>query len=600
MTKPPAPQPPEPDPPGPGDAAGYEPGDARGRDAAAHRPEDAQEPDAAAQRLGDAQGRDAAGHGRRDAQGRDAAGHGRRDAQGRDAAGHGPGDAQGRDAAAHRPDGGSGRANPGSNRRDGGSGWPDPGSGRPGSGSGRPGGEADRPGQDPQRPYPVPPASGRGEPPAGRPAGSGAGRVGRSAASAVLIVLTCILVPVALLATWVHDIALDTDRYVSTVAPLATDPAVQDAAVHRITEAVGAHVDGKRVAGDIAHWLQSQGLPPLAADAISRLGPQIDSAVDTAVTKVATRVVHSHAFATVWLGANRAAHNAVVHALTGKGRGAFGVSDGTVTLDVGTAVDRVKKELVDAGLKPAARIPQVNKQLVLFHSDELAKFRKGAHLLDVVGNWFPVLVVLVGATGVFLARHRRRALARTALGAAFACLVVAVGLVVARAYYLDHLPPQVQSRAAAAAVFDTLLRFLRVSLRTAIVLGVVIALGAYLVGPGRLPVAVRGYSDHTADSAARWAAGHHISAGRVGAYALAYRRAVTLLALLIVALVFALWNHPTVLTVLLLVLVLLAVLAVLTLLAAAGRVQLDAAPADPRPRGGRARDRGPAETTRRE
>lgn len=529
MTKPPAPQPPEPDPPGPGDA--------QGRDAAEHRPEDAQEPD----------------------------------------------------PTAHRPDSGSDRSNPGSDRRDGGSGRPDPGSERRDSGSrgpggpggpgrpGGPGGEADRPGQDPQRAYPVPPASGRAGPPAGRPSGSGAGRVGRSAASAVLLVLTCILVPVALLATWVHDIALDTDRYVSTVAPLATDPAVQDAAVHRITEAVGAHVDGKRVAGDIAHWLQSQGLPPLAADAISRLGPQIDSAVDTAVTRIATRVVHSHAFATVWLGANRAAHNAVVHALTGKGRGAFGVSDGTVTLDVGTAVDRVKKELVDAGLKPAARIPQVNKQLVLFHSDELVKFRKGARLLDVVGNWFPVLVVLFGATGVFLARHRRRALARTALGAAFACLVVAVGLVVARAYYLDHLPPQVQSRAAAAAVFDTLLRFLRVSLRTAIVLGVVIALGAYLVGPGRLPVAVRGYSDHTADSAARWAAGHHISAGRVGAYALAYRRAVTLLALLIVALVFALWDHPTVLTVLLLVLVLLAVLAVLTLLAAAGRVQLDAA-----------------------
>lgn len=477
---------------------------------------------------------------------------------------HQPADAQGRDGAETGPASGSGRPDPGSDRA---------------------GGKADRPGQDPQRPYPVPPASDRARPPAGRSAGSAAGRIARTTSSAVLIVLTCILVPVALMATWVHDIALDTDRYVSTVAPLASEPAVQDAAVHRITEAVGAHVDGKRVAGDIASWLRSQGLPPLAADAVSRLGPTIDSAVDTAVTKIATRVVHSDVFVTVWRNANRTAHNAVVHALTGEGRGAFGVSDGTVTLDVGTAVDRVKDELVDAGLKPAARIPQVNKQLVLFHSDELAKFRKGAHLLDVVGNWFPVLVVLFGAAGVFLARHRRRALARTALGAAFACLLVAIGLVVARAYYLDHLPPQVQSRAAAAAVFDTLLRFLRVSLRTAVVLGMVIALGAYLIGPGRLPAAVRGYSDRTADSAARWAAGHHISAGRVGAYALAYRRAVTLLTLLIIALVFALWNHPTVLTVLLLVLVLLGVLALLALLAAAGRAQLEAARGAPGPPG---------------
>ncbi|MGW3031903.1 hypothetical protein ACWDCB_11805 [Streptomyces sp. NPDC001178] len=41
------------------------------------------------------------------------------------------------------------------------------------------------------------------------------------------------------------------------------------------------------------------------------------------------------------MNANRTAHNAVVHALTGQGRGAVGVGDGTVALDVGTAVDQV-------------------------------------------------------------------------------------------------------------------------------------------------------------------------------------------------------------------------------------------------------------------
>ncbi|MEU5533942.1 hypothetical protein [Streptomyces sp. NPDC020362] len=425
------------------------------------------------------------------------------------------------------------------------------------------------------------------EPPLGSEAGHGrgrapgaAGRAARATASAVLIVLTCILVPVALLATWVHDIALDTDRYVSTVAPLAEEPAIQDAAVHRITEAVGTKVNGPQAAADLGNWLQSQGLPPRAADAVKALGPQIDALVQQAVTKAATRVVQSNVFEKVWTAANRDAHQAVVHALTGEGRGALGVQDGTVTLDVGAAVDRVKKDLVDAGISPAAKIPDINKQMVLFQSEELAKARKGAHLLDVVGNWFPVLVVVLGAAGVMLARSRRRALARTALGAAFACLVVAISLVVARHYYLDHLPPQVQSRAAAAAVFDTLLRFLKVSLRTAVVLGLVVALGAYFIGPGRLPVAVRGTCDHTADSAARWAAEHHVTTGRAGAWAQAYRRPLTLAVLLVVVLVFALWNHPTVLTILLLVLVLLAVLAVLALLAASGRA---AGPAPPPP-----------------
>ena len=406
--------------------------------------------------------------------------------------------------------------------------------------------------------------------------GSRAGRIARSTASAVLIVLTCVLVPVALLTVWVHDIALDTDRYVATVKPLATDPAIQDAAVRRISEAADVRVDGDQAAADIATWLTSQGLPPRAAAAVRNLGPQLDSAVDNTVTKVATRFVEGDRFEKVWTNANRAAHNTVVHALTGEGRGAVGVSGGTVTLDVGTAVDRVRQELVDAGLSPASKIPDVDKEMVLFHSDQLGKIRKGAHLLDVIGDWFPLLVVALGAAGVLLAHRRRRALARTALGAAFACLVVAIVLVVARRYYLDHLPPQIQSRAAAAAVFDTLLHFLRVSLRTAIVLGVVIALGAYLIGPGRLPVAVRRTSERTADSAATWAYGHQVRTGRAGTWTQDHRRWITLAALMIVALVFALWNHPTALTILLLVLVLLAVLALVALLAATGRATLAA------------------------
>ncbi|MCX4782340.1 hypothetical protein [Streptomyces sp. NBC_01264] len=405
----------------------------------------------------------------------------------------------------------------------------------------------------------------------GRSGGSRAGRIVLSSVSAVLITLTCVLVPVSLLTVWVHDIVLDTGRYVSTVAPLASDPAIEAAAVHRITEAADVRVDGARVTADLATWLEAQGLPPRVGTAVKALGPQLDSAADAAVSKVATRFVESDRFETVWTTANRAAHGAVVHALTGEGRGAVGVEGGTVTLDVGAAVEKVKQDLVEAGLSPAEKIPDVDKQMVLFQSEKLGKIRGAVHLLDVVGNWLPVLTVVLGAVGVLLARRRRRALVTTVLCAAGACLLVAIALAVARRYYLDHLPEQVQSPAAASAVFDTLVRFLRAGLRTAIVLGIVVALGAYLSGAGRLPRGVRGRAERAADSAAGWGAAHGVRTGRAGTWVQDRRRPLTIGVLLVLALVFALWNHPTVLTVLLLVLVLLAVLAVLSLLAAAGR-----------------------------
>lgn len=431
----------------------------------------------------------------------------------------------------------------------------------------------------PQQP-PKDPAQ-KAPPRGGRSHLSTPGRIARKVASAILIVLACILVPVSVLTVWVHDIVLDTDRYVATVKPLASDPAIEDAARKRIVEAVGVRVDGKQITADLAAWLQSQGLPPRAADAVRGLAPQLNAAVASATDKIATRFVQSDRFEKVWTAANRTAHTAVVHALTGKGRGAVGVEEGTVTLDVGTAVDRVKQELVDAGVKPAEHIPQVDKQMVLFKSDQLGRVQDAAHALDLAGTWMPVLTVVLAAAGVFLAYRRRRALIKTALGAALAALIVAIGLVVARHYYLDHLPAQVQSDAAAAAVFDHLLHFLRVTLRTVIVLGVVVALGAYFVGPGRGASAVRATSERTADSVARWAHDHDVRTGRAGTWTADHRRALTIGVLLLLALLFALWNHPTVLTVLLLVLILLAVLAVIALLAASGRTARTTGPPTP-------------------
>lgn len=406
--------------------------------------------------------------------------------------------------------------------------------------------------------------------------GAATGRAARSTVSAVLCVLTCILVPVTLIAVWVHDIVLDTDRYVSTVAPLAKDRAVRDAAVVRISKAVDVRVNGPEAADQLASWLQSQGLPPKAAQAVKGLGPQIDSAVDDTVHKAATRVVTSEAFARAWERANRTAHQAVVHALTGEGQGAVDVKDGTVTLDVGTAVDTLKRQLEAEGVPAVSAIPSTDKQLVLLDSDQLGKVRRLAHVLDVLGNWLPLLTVVIGAAAVLLARRRRRALARTALGAAFACLVVFVVLAVFRGYYLDHLPPAVESKDAAGAVYDTLLRFLRAAFVTAIVLGLVIALGAYLTGPGRLPVAVRGTAERTSDSLALWSYRHHVRTGRTGVWIQRNRRWVTLGAVLVIAAAFALWNHPTALTIFLLLLVLLFLLALIAALAASGRVTQDA------------------------
>jgi hypothetical protein len=68
----------------------------------------------------------------------------------------------------------------------------------------------------------------------------------RSVVATLLIVIACILAPLAGVAVWTKNLVTDTDRYVATVAPLARDPAIQNAVADKITAVIFANVDCKR------------------------------------------------------------------------------------------------------------------------------------------------------------------------------------------------------------------------------------------------------------------------------------------------------------------------------------------------------------------
>ena len=76
-------------------------------------------------------------------------------------------------------------------------------------------------------------------------------RAGRWTAATVLLLVSALLFAVAVVAVFVRTQVLDTDRYVETVAPLARDPAIQNAIANRITAAILAHVDLKALADEL-------------------------------------------------------------------------------------------------------------------------------------------------------------------------------------------------------------------------------------------------------------------------------------------------------------------------------------------------------------
>ncbi|HEX5906127.1 MAG TPA: hypothetical protein VFY56_03850 [Propionibacteriaceae bacterium] len=367
----------------------------------------------------------------------------------------------------------------------------------------------------------------------------------RSVVATLLILIGCILAPLSVVAVWTKNLVTDTDRYVTTVAPLASDPAIQNAVADKITAEIFMHLDVAGVTNQAVDALAERGLPPLIANQLHALSQPLASGVQGFVRDEVGQVVASDAFADAWLTANRAAHSALVAAMTGETREGVTIENDTVSINLGPIIQEVKQRLIDRGFELASRIPNVNPSFVLVQSDYIAQARGAFNLLNAIGNWLPVVALFLLAIGVYVAKGHRRALMGVGLGLAGGMVVLALAIFLFRTIYLNELPLGVLTRDAAAVFYDTLVRFLRLGLRTVLVLGLVIALAAFFTG--RSITAVRARAG--VSKGIGWLRGGAEQAGfrtgPVGAWVYTYKRVLWIAVIAIAALVLVFWDQPT-------------------------------------------------------
>jgi hypothetical protein len=316
---------------------------------------------------------------------------------------------------------------------------------------------------------------------------------GRAVTAALLVVVGVVLAPLSVVSVWARGIVTDTDRYVETIAPLADDPALQEAVANRLTDRVFEYVDVQGLTTQAFASLAERGsLPPLLAQQLTALaGPLAEGARRFAEDQVLA-MVRSDAFERAWLEANRVAHQQLVAALTGQEGSTLRIRGDTVTVDLGAFLADVKERLVSRGFGLAERIPAVGAEVVLFRSDDVSRVQRQFRLLDALGFWLPLVCVVLVGTGVLLSRNRRAAFLAAGLGLAVAMTVTGLGLAVSREVYLSGVPADLLPPDAASRLYDTLVRFLRDAMRAGFLLGVLVAGLAFLGGPSRPATALRG------------------------------------------------------------------------------------------------------------
>jgi hypothetical protein len=360
----------------------------------------------------------------------------------------------------------------------------------------------------------------------------------RNVLAVSLITLGVLVAPLAVTAVWLDSEVTDTDRYVATVAPLAHDPALQRAVTDRITTAVFERVDIAGLTNQTADALGRQGVPDAVSTGLHALAGPIANGVRGWAHDQVETLVHSEDFARIWTDANRAAHAQLVAAFTGNQAGAVTIAGDAVRVKLAPFVDAVKRRLVERGFGLAAKIPEVDTELVIFSSPDVGRAQRYFRLLHALGTWLPVVGLALIAGGVWAASARRRAVLGAAVGVAVAMVLLGLVLTAARARYLDTVPNASLPSDAAAVVFDTLVVYLRTGLRAVLATAVVVAVVAYLAGPGPAAVAIR----RTVHSGASRIGPR---TGRFGVWTGRYRRGLeaAIVAAAAAALVF--WNYPT-------------------------------------------------------
>jgi hypothetical protein len=308
----------------------------------------------------------------------------------------------------------------------------------------------------------------------------------RSLAALLVFIIAVLVTPIALVGHWGHRTVIDTTRYLETVGPLATDPAVQASISEAVTNAITSQINTEELVGGLLGNIVEN---PTILDRLS--GP-IAAGINGLIGEAVSTFVASDAFEEIWVTVNTAVQKSAILILEGKEGGPISLQGEEVVLDLSPLLSAVQQNLVDRGVSVAANItiPEMDRQIVLFSSPALAQLRTIYGLTSPILAWFPLLLAALFALAIWLARHKGRMVLATGISLVVMTGVTKVGLDSAQTIFTDQLAGTIFAPAS-QAFWDTFFKYLILGIQSMIVLGLSIAVAGWLGSRVRAATKVR-------------------------------------------------------------------------------------------------------------
>ncbi len=322
--------------------------------------------------------------------------------------------------------------------------------------------------------------------------------------AAVLVVIAAFALAASVVGLWAARTTLETDRWVATVAPLPQDPQVSAAVAEYATTEVFGVLDVEQRLREV--------LPPQAGFVVGPLTGQMREQIRRTVHTV----LQSDRFQVVWVALNQQLHQRLLAVVEGDSDVITAGQD-RVQINLLPLVNQVLREL-------STQLPTLfGKQITLpdLSSGEIPDNLR-IRVEDALGVSLPAnfaqftvydagrlqaaqeavatakrdLALFVGAAIVLLlaafavSPWRRRTAVQLGIWLVIAAVVITAVLRAVRRQVLTEVPGGVY-RDGVDAALTTVLSTLRERGTQLIWLGALLALIAYLAGPGRLPVWLR-------------------------------------------------------------------------------------------------------------
>jgi hypothetical protein len=306
----------------------------------------------------------------------------------------------------------------------------------------------------------------------------------RMVVAAVFIVIYGILLGGANYAVWFGTTLSSTDNFVATFSPLPGDPAV--------ATALGAEIGNAVVENNDVEGLLNERLP----EGIGFIAAPLTDAFAGLIAGIATDIINSDAFSTVWTAILTGAHKAAL--LVVQGTDKLDASDGTVSLDFSETFVLIQERLEEAGVD-VFEGEEISATVVVYENDTLGTFQSIVQGIEAVRWIVPIAALLFLLAAVGVANDRRRAAFWLAIATIISMVLVLIQIRYLRSTTVSDIADPVQRAGAEAAwsiVFDRLLA----QTWALVLVGAIVSFAAWVMGESPRAASMRARYENRKDS----------------------------------------------------------------------------------------------------